>query len=215
MRWPNWRAWPSSSSTSSSSELADLLRADAVGVDRVGDVAHHCLDLHPVRAVRSSTISSRRSRCPRRAGCRIPCVAVSAHRISFRASPPNLPCPGAEQNRSRVPTKQAGRGVRIHWQEEGSGPPVVVISSYWSMHPRPSIRFSPSSPATTRRHLPRPRQRRVDREGPYDLETAAADLAGDHRGGCGATPPSSSRRRTAATAPCAWRPGGPTWFARW
>ena len=29
--------------------LLDLLRADAVGVDRVGDVAHHRLDLHPVR----------------------------------------------------------------------------------------------------------------------------------------------------------------------
>src|SRR3954453_20851862 len=29
--------------------LDDLLRADAVGVDRVRDVAHHGLDLHPVR----------------------------------------------------------------------------------------------------------------------------------------------------------------------
>src|SRR5215207_2877722 len=29
--------------------LDDLLRAHAVGVDRVGDVAHHRLDLHPVR----------------------------------------------------------------------------------------------------------------------------------------------------------------------
>ena len=28
--------------------LLDLLSADAVGVDRVGDVAHHRLDLHPV-----------------------------------------------------------------------------------------------------------------------------------------------------------------------
>ncbi len=30
----------------------DLLRPDAVGVDRVGDVAHHRLDLHPVRALK-------------------------------------------------------------------------------------------------------------------------------------------------------------------
>jgi len=28
--------------------LDDLLRADAVGVDRTGDVTHHCLDLHPI-----------------------------------------------------------------------------------------------------------------------------------------------------------------------
>ena len=28
--------------------LLDLLRPDTVGVDRVGDVAHHRLDLHPI-----------------------------------------------------------------------------------------------------------------------------------------------------------------------
>jgi hypothetical protein len=30
--------------------LDDLLRPDAVRVDRVGDVADHCLDFHPIRA---------------------------------------------------------------------------------------------------------------------------------------------------------------------
>ena len=48
IRLPNCCACPSSSCTSAA-RLSDLLRAHAVGVDRVGDVAHHRLDLHPVR----------------------------------------------------------------------------------------------------------------------------------------------------------------------
>ena len=49
MRAPNSRAWPELLLDVLLEGLDDLLRAHAVGVDRVGDVAHHRLDLHPVR----------------------------------------------------------------------------------------------------------------------------------------------------------------------
>jgi hypothetical protein len=52
IRLANCCAWPSSSWILLDIPLEgldDLLRAHAVGVDRIGDVAHHRLDLHPVR----------------------------------------------------------------------------------------------------------------------------------------------------------------------
>jgi pimeloyl-ACP methyl ester carboxylesterase len=75
-----------------------------------------------------------------------------------------------------VPRLERDGGVEIHWQERGDGP-MVVLTSYWSMHP--SV-FAPLTEELSRDH----RVVRYDdrgtgessRAGPYDLDTAAADL---------------------------------------
>ena len=69
MRAANCCACPSSSWMSSLERLDDLLGADAVGVDRVRDVAHHRLDLHPVGLLEQVRRSARAWRSCRRRGC--------------------------------------------------------------------------------------------------------------------------------------------------
>jgi pimeloyl-ACP methyl ester carboxylesterase len=75
-----------------------------------------------------------------------------------------------------VPRLTRGDGVEIHWEEEGSGP-LVVIAAYWSMHPSS---FDPLRVELSGDHRVVSYHDRgsgeSSREGPYDLETAADDL---------------------------------------
>ena len=67
-------------------------------------------------------------------------------------------------------------GVEIHWEERGEGP-LVVIASYWSMHPSS---FEPLLGELTVDHRVVTYHDRgtgaSTRRGPYDLDTSAADL---------------------------------------
>lgn len=75
-------------------------------------------------------------------------------------------------------------GVEIHYVEEGSGP-LVVLGSYWSMHPSA---FGPITQELAGDHRVVHYHDRgtgeSTRVGPYDLDTSAADLEGliDHLG---------------------------------
>jgi pimeloyl-ACP methyl ester carboxylesterase len=75
-----------------------------------------------------------------------------------------------------MPTLARPDGVEIHFEERGSGPLVVVVS-YWSMHP--SV-FEPlTHELESDRRVVRYDDRgtgQSTRKGPYDLETAATDL---------------------------------------
>lgn len=66
--------------------------------------------------------------------------------------------------------------IEIHWEEQGEGP-LVVIASYWSMHPSS---FDPLREELSPDHRVVSYHDRgageSTREGPYDLETAAEDL---------------------------------------
>jgi pimeloyl-ACP methyl ester carboxylesterase len=70
----------------------------------------------------------------------------------------------------------AGDGVAIHYEERGSGP-LVVIGSYWSMHP-PAL--EPLMSELERDHRVVHYDERGTGEstmaGPYDIATGAADL---------------------------------------
>jgi pimeloyl-ACP methyl ester carboxylesterase len=76
-----------------------------------------------------------------------------------------------------MPRVTVADGVEINYEERGSGP-LVVIGSYWSLHPSVS---EPLAGELSRDH----RVVRYDdrgtgastRTGPYDLDTAASDLA--------------------------------------
>ncbi|MGI9021107.1 MAG: alpha/beta fold hydrolase [Solirubrobacterales bacterium] len=76
-----------------------------------------------------------------------------------------------------MPRVSVDERVEIHYEERGSGP-LVVIASYWSMHPSA---LEPLTAALEADH----RVVRYDdrgtgestRTGPYDLDTAASDLA--------------------------------------
>jgi pimeloyl-ACP methyl ester carboxylesterase len=67
-------------------------------------------------------------------------------------------------------------GVQIHTEEEGSGP-LVVIASYWSMHPSS---FGPLRAELSHDHRVVTYHDRgtgaSTRTGPYDLDTSAGDL---------------------------------------
>jgi pimeloyl-ACP methyl ester carboxylesterase len=75
-----------------------------------------------------------------------------------------------------VPRLHRPDDIEIHWQEEGEGP-LVVISSYWSMHPSS---FDPLREELSPDHRVVTYHDRGSgdstREGPYDLDTAADDL---------------------------------------
>jgi pimeloyl-ACP methyl ester carboxylesterase len=67
-------------------------------------------------------------------------------------------------------------GVEIHFEERGSGPLVVMVS-YWSMHP--SVYAPLTEELESDRRVVRYDDRgtgRSTRTGPYDLDTAAGDL---------------------------------------
>jgi pimeloyl-ACP methyl ester carboxylesterase len=76
-----------------------------------------------------------------------------------------------------MPRVSVADGVEIHYEQRGSGP-LVVIASYWSMHPsalEPLI-----ADLVTDHRVVRYDDRgtgRSTRAGPYDLETSTADLA--------------------------------------
>jgi pimeloyl-ACP methyl ester carboxylesterase len=75
-----------------------------------------------------------------------------------------------------MPSLERPDGVEIHFEERGSGP-LVVLVSYWSMHP--SV-FDPlTKELVGDRRVVRYDDRgtgQSTRTGPYDLDTAAADL---------------------------------------
>jgi len=76
-----------------------------------------------------------------------------------------------------MPRVERPDGIEIHWESRGEGPPVVLVS-YWNIVPGVA---DPITAELSRDH----RVIRYDdrgagestREGPYDLGTAAADLA--------------------------------------
>jgi pimeloyl-ACP methyl ester carboxylesterase len=77
-----------------------------------------------------------------------------------------------------VPDIERDDGVVIHWEQAGEEGPLVLLTSYWSMHP--SV-YDPIIAELEGDH----RVVRYDdrgagestKQGPYDLDTAAADLA--------------------------------------
>jgi pimeloyl-ACP methyl ester carboxylesterase len=75
-----------------------------------------------------------------------------------------------------MPRASASDGTGLHWEERGSGP-TVLLASHWSLHP---MLWEPLTQELERDHrVVRYDDRgtgRSDRVGPYDLETAAADL---------------------------------------
>ena len=76
-----------------------------------------------------------------------------------------------------MPRLTVDDGVEIHYEERGSGP-LVVIASYWSMHPSALEPLSAELEADHRvvRYDDRGTGQST-RTGPYDLQTAARDLA--------------------------------------
>jgi pimeloyl-ACP methyl ester carboxylesterase len=75
-----------------------------------------------------------------------------------------------------MPTLARPDGVEIHFEERGSGPLVVMVS-YWSMHP--SVYAPLTEELESDRRVVRYDDRgtgRSTRTGPYDLDTAAGDL---------------------------------------
>jgi pimeloyl-ACP methyl ester carboxylesterase len=76
-----------------------------------------------------------------------------------------------------VPRASAEDGVEIHYEERGSGP-LVLISSYWSMHPsalEPLIRELEGDHRVARYDDRGTGE--STRVGPYDLATSAGDMA--------------------------------------
>jgi pimeloyl-ACP methyl ester carboxylesterase len=75
-----------------------------------------------------------------------------------------------------VPRLQRPDGVELHWEQRGQGP-LVVVTSYWSMHPDV---FAPLADELSGDHrLVRYDDRGAGestRAGPYDLDTSAGDL---------------------------------------
>jgi pimeloyl-ACP methyl ester carboxylesterase len=73
---------------------------------------------------------------------------------------------------------QRDDGIRIHWEQRGDSGPLVVLASYWSLHP--SV-WEPITAELERDHrVVRYDDRHSGRSsphGPYDLDTAAGDLA--------------------------------------
>lgn len=76
-----------------------------------------------------------------------------------------------------VPTVSAADGAEIHYEERGSGP-LVVIGSYWSMHPSAlePLMGELESDHRVARYDDRGTGRST-RIGPLDMETGAEDLA--------------------------------------
>jgi len=76
-----------------------------------------------------------------------------------------------------MPRLTVDDGVELHYEEQGSGP-LVVLGAYWSMHPSA---FEPIIAELSGDHRVVHYHDRGTGEstavGPYDLETAAADLA--------------------------------------
>jgi pimeloyl-ACP methyl ester carboxylesterase len=75
-----------------------------------------------------------------------------------------------------MPRAVTADGTELHWEERGSGPPILLVS-YWSFEPRVWDPLSAELEADFR--LIRYDDRgtgRSERRGPYDIETAAADL---------------------------------------
>jgi pimeloyl-ACP methyl ester carboxylesterase len=77
-----------------------------------------------------------------------------------------------------MPTLVRPDGAEIHWEEHGDGP-LVVIASYWSMYPPVFDHLTEELESDHRVVLYDDRGTgRSSRQGPYDMETSAADLAG-------------------------------------
>jgi len=75
-----------------------------------------------------------------------------------------------------MPKATASDGVKLHWEERGSGP-TVLLTPYWAMHP--SV-FDPIEAVLERQfRVVRFDERgtgQSDRVGPYDMETGVTDL---------------------------------------
>ena len=81
-----------------------------------------------------------------------------------------------------MPTVSAGDDVEIYYEERGSGP-LVVIGSYWSMHPSAlePLMMELEGDHRVVRYDDRGTGRST-RTGPYDMATGASDLAAVLRG---------------------------------
>jgi pimeloyl-ACP methyl ester carboxylesterase len=76
-----------------------------------------------------------------------------------------------------MPIVERPDGVEIHWQERGQGP-LVVITSYWSMHPSMFDNVVAELEGDHRVVLYDDRGVGAStRQGPYDMETSSSDLA--------------------------------------
>ena len=75
-----------------------------------------------------------------------------------------------------MPQVQTSDGVKVHWEERGAGPTVVMIA-HWSLHP---VLWEPITAELERDHrVVRYDDRgtgQSERVGPYNLETGTADL---------------------------------------
>jgi len=77
-----------------------------------------------------------------------------------------------------VPDLDRDDGITIHWEQAGSEGPLVVLASYWSMHPSVYDRITAELERDHR--VVRYDDRHAGEStalGPYDLDTAAGDLA--------------------------------------
>jgi pimeloyl-ACP methyl ester carboxylesterase len=75
-----------------------------------------------------------------------------------------------------VPTARTADGIELHWEQRGEGPAVVLVP-YWSFHP--SVYEGVTAELERDHRVIQYDQRgcgRSTREGPYDMETSAADL---------------------------------------
>jgi pimeloyl-ACP methyl ester carboxylesterase len=76
-----------------------------------------------------------------------------------------------------MPLAERPDGVEIHWQESGAGP-LVAIACYWAMHPTVFENLIRELERDHRVVLYHDRGTgHSTRSGPYDLDTAAGDLA--------------------------------------
>jgi pimeloyl-ACP methyl ester carboxylesterase len=76
-----------------------------------------------------------------------------------------------------MPIVERPGGVEIHWREHGQGP-LVVIASYWSLHPSMYDNVVAELEVDHRVVLYDDRGVGAStRQGPYDIETSSADLA--------------------------------------
>jgi pimeloyl-ACP methyl ester carboxylesterase len=77
-----------------------------------------------------------------------------------------------------VPDLDCDDGVTLHWEQTGEEGPLVVVASYWSMHP--SVHEPIITELAGDHRVVRYDDRHAGQSthvGPYDLDTAAADMA--------------------------------------
>ena len=163
---------------SSRQRLLDLLGPDAVRVHGVRDVAHHRLDLHPVGALEQVRRSAARLSAFSSAMMSAP-VAVSVICFLLGSTAKFT----ESITRAHLGESRSCRGLSARTGSRSTGRSVArARSSSWLPIPsftrRSTTLSPPSSPPTTASSATTtaaPGSRR--RQGPYDMDTGAADLA--------------------------------------